>query len=77
VTTPVGGLPDVLEDGRNALIFDFGNWETLANRISRLIENRTMRKNMADDARDMVYHHFSNQQINEMTESIYSTVLSR
>lgn len=77
VTTPVGGLPDVLEDGKNALVFDFGDWEGLADRISHLIENRTMRKNMADDARNIVYHHFSNQQINEMTECIYSTVLSR
>jgi len=76
VTTPVGGLPDVLEDGRNALTFDFGDWEGLADRLSMLIEDKAMRKSMADESRDFVYRHFSNQQINEQAENIYKTVLS-
>lgn len=59
VTTPVGGLPDVLEEGRNAMVFDFGDWRGLANQLSSLIEHDEQRHEMAKYARAFVYDHFS------------------
>ena len=77
VTTPVGGLPDVLEDGRNALVFDFGNWEGMADRLSYIIEHEGTRKDMADYSRIFVYEHFSADTIsNEMT-AIYHSLTSK
>lgn len=69
VTTPVGGLPDVLEDGKNALVFDFGDWEGLADQLSRLIEHEEERKAMAMYSRKMVYERFSLSSINQQYEA--------
>ena len=71
VTTPVGGLPDVLEDGRNALVFDFGDWRGLADRLSKLIENKQMRDDMAKYSRQFVYSRFSVEKINDKIVGLY------
>ena len=68
VTTPVGGLPDVLKDGKNALTFDFGDWEGLADRLSRLIEDEEERQAMVTYSRQMVYERFSLNSINRQYE---------
>ena len=76
VTTPVGGLPDVLEDGRNALIFDFGNWETLANRISDLIDNANKREEIIKYSRTFAERTFSPRIINQSIEQLYQGLLA-
>lgn len=74
VTTPVGGLPDVLEDGKNALVFSFGDWEGLARRISYLIDNEDKRRMMSNYSREYVYNHFSLQKVNEMLTNLYTNL---
>lgn len=71
VTTPVGGLPDVLEDGRNAEVFDFGDWEGLADRLARLIENEEKRKCLARKGRELVYYQFSLETADRRLRIIY------
>lgn len=71
VTTPVGGLPDVLENGRNALVFDFADWQGLANHLERLINNAELRKSIANYARQFAITNFSPQQINDQLTEIY------
>jgi len=74
VTTPVGGLPDVLEDGKNALTFDFGNWEGLSDRLLQLIEHEEERKAMATFSRQMVYEQFSLNTINQQYEELLKEI---
>lgn len=40
VTTPVGTIPDVLQDGENALFFEVGNSKELADKIIRLLQDK-------------------------------------
>lgn len=74
VTTPVGGLPDVLEDGKNALTFDFGDWEGLADRLSRLIEHEEECKAIATYSRKMVYERFSLSTISQQYEDFLKEI---
>jgi glycosyltransferase involved in cell wall biosynthesis len=71
VTTPVGGLPDVIEEGNNALVFDFGDWQGLAEHLMRLMDNESKRKTMADYSYGFVEEHFSAMKINKAIEEIY------
>lgn len=75
VTTPVGGLPDVIEVGRNCLTFDFGNYNQLADRLSVLIENQKLRERMSTYSRDFVYDNFSLEKISKDIENIYRQLL--
>jgi len=76
VTTPVGGLPDVLEEGKNALTFDFGDWQGLATQLSILIEKEKQRREMSDYSRQFVASHFSLGTINDEVKHIYSSFVS-
>lgn len=71
VTTPVGGLPEFLEDSRNALVFNFGEWKELACKIERLINDTELRKSMVSYARHFASNHFSLDQINSRLTDIY------
>ncbi len=71
VTTPVGGLPDVIEEGKNCLTFDFGDWEGLAKQLRVLMDNELLRRKMAKYSREFVIEKFSLEKINEDVDKLY------
>lgn len=74
VTTPVGGLPDVLENGKNALVFNYGNWEILADKLSSLIDNDHKRQTMYEYSRSFVNEFFSIEKISYRLTKIYQQI---
>lgn len=71
VTTPVGGLPDVIEERKNCLTFDFGDWEGLANQLCVLMDNEDKRREMAEYSREFAMGHFSMEKINKDICKLY------
>lgn len=51
VTTSVGGIPELVEDGADGLLFAPGEVEDLAGKILVLLENRDLRLNLGRKAR--------------------------
>ena len=74
ITTPVGGLPDVLEEKKNACIFNFGNDEELATKLELLIKDENLRQSMSDYSKRFVESHFSKTIINKKLSSIYDCI---
>jgi glycosyltransferase involved in cell wall biosynthesis len=54
VSTPVGGIPDVVEDGVEGYIVGAGDVEALADRLVRLINDPERRHRMGKSAQDKV-----------------------
>lgn len=75
VTTPVGGLPDVLEEGKNALTFNFGDARGLANQLMRLMDNEKLRRQMTDYSYDFVESHFSLAEVEKRMKDIYNNII--
>ncbi|WP_455095735.1 glycosyltransferase family 4 protein [Prevotella koreensis] len=73
VTTPVGGLPDVLDDGKNALVFPFGDDESLANKLEQLIDDFPKCKEISEYSQIFVKQNFSKEKINSDIEKIYES----
>lgn len=74
VTTPVGGLPDVIEEGKNCLTFDFGDDEGLAKQLRVLMENEEKRREIAEYSREFAIKHFSMDKINKDIEKLYKNI---
>lgn len=74
VTTPVGGMPDVIEEGKNCLSFDFNDVNGLAEQLSILISNDELRNEMSVYARSFVNEHFSMEKINKDLISLYESL---
>lgn len=75
VSTPVGGLPDVMEDGKNLLTFGYGDWEVLADNLERLINDDVLRSRLQLEGYKLVKQVFDVSAINEHWIQIYKMLL--
>lgn len=75
ITTPVGGLPDVIEEEKNCLTFDFGDNKGLAKQLSILMNDEVLREKMADYSRQFAIERFAIEKINDCLEDIYQNIL--
>lgn len=74
VTTPVGGLPDVLQEDKNSCVFDYDNAEELAYKLSHLMNNDSLRKEMSEYCRKFSSEMFSIESVNKQFDELYSTL---
>ena len=74
VTTPVGGLPDVIVENKNCCTFNFGDSDMLAEKIERLIKDEALRKEMSAYERAFVTSTFSSNSINDKYVKLYESL---
>lgn len=76
VTTPVGGLPDVLEEGKNACVFDFGDVDVLVALLDKLMGDDKLRAEIGLYAKEMVEKKFSPNVISGQIDELYKQLLN-
>lgn len=75
ITTPVGGLPDVIEENRNCLTFPFGESDKLAFQLERLICDEQLRVKISTYGYRYAQNHFSLNIVSDNLEKIYSNLM--
>ncbi len=75
VATRVGGVAEVLGDGKFGLIVKPADPEALASAISHLLKNPALATALGETARQHVLNHFSLEQMVEATVATYQTAL--
>lgn len=75
ITTPVGGISDVAENGINMLLFKPGAINELAGQIDRLITDRVLYKKITKASIDFANNKFRMENINERITRLYSSLL--
>ena len=76
VVTPVGGLPDIVRDGENALVFNVGDTDMLAEKLDDLISNNELRQTIAEESLFLADHTFNINRINKQLGDIYARFAS-
>lgn len=77
VVTPVGGLPDIVVDGENALVFPVGDVDVLAKQLERMISDDGLREKIADASLELAHTTFNVKNLNRALEDIYTKLLMR
>jgi glycosyltransferase involved in cell wall biosynthesis len=77
VGTNVGGIPEVIDDGRNGFLVEPRNPGQLAQKLLELLNNETMRHQMGQNSAITVREKFSIQETVKATEQVYVTVTNR
>ena len=72
----IGGIPELIEDGKTGLLFTAKNYEELSSKMQQLIQNRELRKKMGQNARERVEREFSLKKHCTSLERIYKNLLS-
>jgi len=74
VARRVGGIPEVVEDGRTGVLVDSGGADVLARAVESLIEDPTRRSALGHAARDRARKLFSAEAIVPRYEALYRRV---
>lgn len=74
VVTPVGGIPDIVNDGINGLIYPIGDINELASKLDVLIENPKFRRSIIENSDKLVNNIFNINNICKQLEHIYEVL---
>lgn len=72
ITTPVGGIPDIVTDGENGLLFNPGDVDTLAEKLELLINDQKLRKKLSKEAVNLSKSIFSLKTMSDKLSAIYN-----
>ena len=75
IVTPVGGIPDIVTNGENGLVFKVNNETELAKQLEKIITNNNLYKKLADASLHLACTTFNISTINKQLERIYSNLL--
>jgi L-malate glycosyltransferase len=71
IGTTIGGIPEVIEDGKTGFLCELGNVEEVANKALRILTDKHLHMYMAKQAVQTVYQKFYSEQIVKQYEDIY------
>jgi len=75
VSTPVGGIPEMITPGYNGVLVPQRDAASLADALVRLIESDTLRRKMGRNARDTVLEKFTWRKTADSTLEYYREIL--
>ncbi|MBN1869504.1 MAG: glycosyltransferase [Candidatus Omnitrophica bacterium] len=75
VATRVGGIPQIIEDGRTGLLIDAQDTEALRAKIGQLIQDPAKRRQLGDAAQAFVIANYSLQRMCNAYREVYEEVL--
>ena len=77
IGTTIGGIPEVIEDGKTGFLCELGNVEEVANKALRILTDKHLHMYMAKQAVQTVYQKFYSGQIVQQYEDIYFSLVKR
>jgi L-malate glycosyltransferase len=77
IGTNVGGLPEVISDGKTGYICELGNIDEIADKAITILMDKSLQKFLSEQALNMVRNKFHAQTIVEEYEKLYFNVLDK
>lgn len=77
ISTRVGGIPEIIENGVNGLVVDAGDMEALGNAVESLVIDRTKYLSISQNARDRVSREFNRSSWIQTIQNCYTSLLNQ
>lgn len=75
ITTPVGCIPEILQDNKTCLYFNFGDAKELEEKMRLLINNKKLRDTISINSYELSNNTFSLDTIAKKLDKIYSLLI--
>ncbi|MFX1319389.1 MAG: N-acetyl-alpha-D-glucosaminyl L-malate synthase BshA [Promethearchaeota archaeon] len=75
VATSVGGIPEIVHDGRNGLLVPFGDIDALADKLYAVLTDSKLAGDLGRSARQTILEHHTAEKVLPQYEAIYEKVL--
>ena len=76
VCTPAGGLPDIVRDGENALMFEYGDVERLSEQLDRMMSDENLRRRISEASLELAHTTFNVEDINKQIANLYNSLIN-
>jgi glycosyltransferase involved in cell wall biosynthesis len=76
IATKVGGIPDLIQNGKNGKLVDVGDEEGIYNAVVELIKNMGHAKKMGKEGRKMVIERFSINSVSNEYITLFTSLLN-
>lgn len=76
ITTRHSGLPEQVQDGKNGLLVNEGDWKELAEKITYMIEHPEIWPEMGRNGRGHIALHYNSKTLIEKQIGFYKEVIS-
>lgn len=75
IATSVGGVPEVIEDGKNGILITSKDKESLIQALTKLIQDREKRYRLGVEGRRRVLSHFSLKKMVSEYQTLYESLM--
>lgn len=75
VSTPAGGLIDIVKEGENGLLFEAGNTDQLSKKLEQIISDAALREHIAQESRHMADTTFNMDNLNCKLGEMYKNLI--
>jgi glycosyltransferase involved in cell wall biosynthesis len=76
VSTDVGGVPEIVNDGENALLAGIGDHKKIAQLIARIVRDRDLREEFGKASSEIAMADWSSRTVAIETERMYKEILN-
>ena len=76
VTTPVGAIPEIIENGYNGFLIEPGDHEALAKRIVQILDEPTLREKMSQANIKTIKSGFLPDTVTTKFDELYTRLIS-
>lgn len=74
ITTPVGGIPDIVSDGKNGILLTSHTPDAIEHGIEKMLENESTRKEIGELNRKTAWENYESRAVTSKIEQIYRLV---
>lgn len=75
VSTKAGGIPEIIEDGKNGFLAEVRDFETLAKKVKLLLEDKELQKRFQDESYEILMDKYTANKTAENMLEVYKTVI--
>ena len=75
VGAKIAGIPELVKDGENGLLYEYNNTDELANKMRKLFENEKLAKQFGDNAKKIAQKLYAKETYYDKIEEIYTKIL--
>jgi glycosyltransferase involved in cell wall biosynthesis len=74
IASKAGGIPSIIKDGHNGLLFETGNYEKLAEKIIKLLSNPSLYEALGQKARQTAFERNFPEEVVKQTVKVYKEI---
>jgi glycosyltransferase involved in cell wall biosynthesis len=76
IASDVGGNLDLIQSGKNGILFEEGNYEQLRSAIETILDDQQLKEKLGKNARQTIVSNYAMEQVSSAYINLYNKLLA-